>query len=116
MLKKENLIKILFKNFDDFRESCHYEPSEIIPYNVFGDFAIYIQEKLLDGKLTRDETKKAYELFNHMASSADKEVQNILVVEVFEIFSDNKETVILTRNNLNQQGLDLFEKTLRGWK
>ena len=52
---------------------------------------------------------------NNMADSQDKYIQNLLVVGVFEVFTDQQDTVIWVRESLNENAVKLFEKTLRGW-
>jgi hypothetical protein len=116
MLTIDNVIFELFKNFQDFQEKSNYEPNELLPYIVIGDFALDFQKKFLLSKLTQYEIDCFFNFANRMANSQDLEIQNIFVVQIIEIFSDREETVKIAREKLNENGKRLLEKTLRGWK
>lgn len=116
MLTIDNIITKLFENFKTFKEKADYEADELLPYNVLGNFALDFQENFIASKLTLSEIDKFFNFLNEMANSQDKEVQNILVVEIFEIFSDRKETIKISKEKLNESGKQFLEKTLKGWK
>lgn len=112
---EEKIMTNLIEKFPDFKKSQCYEKEELTPYNVFGDFAVYIQDGLSASSISVDELKKASAFMNNMADSQDKYIQNLLVVGVFEVFTDQQDTVIWVRESLNENAVKLFEKTLRGW-
>lgn len=116
MLTIDNIITKLFDNFQTFKKSADYESDELLPYNVIGDFALDFQKNFIASNLTTVEVDQFFDFANEMANSQDKEVQNIFVVEILEIFSDRAETIKIAREKLNDSGRQLLEKTLRGWK
>lgn len=116
ILTIDNVITELFKNFLAFKEKTDYEPDELLPYNVIGDFTLDFRNNLAASKLTSEEVDKFFEFANWMANSQDIEVQNIFVVEILEIFSDRKETIKIAREKLNANGKKMLEKTLKCWK
>jgi len=116
ILTIDNVITELFENFPAFKEKSDYEADELLPYNVIGDFTLDFQNYLAASKLTSEEVDKFFDFANQMANSQDKEVQNIFVVEVLEIFSDREETIKIAREKLNDNGRKMLEKTLKGWK
>ena len=116
MLTIDNIIAKLFENFQPFEEEANYEADELLPYNVIGDFALYFQENFIASRLSSLEVDKFFDFANKMANSQDKEIQNIFVVEILEIFSDRTETIEIAREKLNNVGREMLEKTLNGWK
>lgn len=101
MLTIDNIINELFENFPVFREKSEYEADELLPYNVIGDFTLDFQDNFVASKLTSEEVNNFFYFTNKMANSQDKEVQNIFVVEVLEIFSDREETIKISQEKLN---------------
>lgn len=116
MLTKDNIIARLFEKFSFFREQMAYEPDELLPYNIIGDFALDFQKKFINFQLAPREIDNFFDFANKMAESNDREVQNIFVVEVLEIFSDNEKTINIAKEKLNDKGKKLLEKILKGWK
>lgn len=116
MLTIDNIITKLFENFQTFKEKSDYEADELLPYNIIGDFTLDFQENFLASKLTLLEVDNFFDFVNQMANSQDKEVQNIFVVEVLEIFSDREETIKIAMEKLNDNGKQILEKTLKGWR
>lgn len=116
MLTINNIIIKLLENFKTFKEQMNYEPDELLPYNVIGDFTLHFKRNFMNAKLTSSEVNKFFDFVNQMADSQDKEVQNIFVVEVLEIFSDHSETIKIAKEKLNNNGKQMLEKVLRGWR
>lgn len=115
-LNTENLLNELFKKFPDFKRKMAYDLDDLLIYNVIGDFATDFQKNYIDSKISECDIEEFFSFINEMANSADIEVKNILVVEIFELFSDEISTINISREKLNNVGKELFEKTLAGWK
>ncbi len=116
ILTFKNIITELFENFPAFKEKIEYEVDELLPYNVIGDFILDFQDNFATSKLTHEVIDNFFDFVNQMANSQDKEIQNIFVVEVLEIFSDQEEIIKIAREKLNDTGKKMLEKTLKGWK
>lgn len=69
---------------------------------------------LRDGKLGAPLESCLYKYLNQMADG-DKDVQNLLVVNVLEILCDTPQSVARARGFLCGRALLLFERVLRGW-
>jgi hypothetical protein len=116
ILTINNILAELFESFSTFREKSSYDNDELLPYNVIGDFTLDFQDNFMASKLSSVEIDNVFDFLNQMGNSQDIEVQNIFVVEVLEIFSDYEETIEIARKKLNDNGKQMLEKTLKGWK
>lgn len=108
-------MNMLLNKFNRFYEEQNYQKEDLTPYSVFGDFAIFFQEGVSNNSISQDEIEKAFCFFNELAESENNDVLNLLVVSVFEVFTDNSITIDLARQKLTDKGRKLFERTLRGW-
>lgn len=105
----------LLAKFVSFKKAQNYEPEDLTPYSVFGDFAIYLQEKFISNDIKQSEIDDAFQFFNTLAESDNQDVLNLLVTGIFEVFTDEQKTVELAHSKLNILGRRLFDRTLNGW-
>lgn len=115
MLQRQNLISELFEQFPSFEKKMCYEPDDLTPYNVLGDFALYLRDKIKAKNITEEEVNKTINFINTMGKSEDIEVLNILEVELFEIFTDDKETINWALKYLDENNKERFKLVLKRW-
>ena len=75
---EENMMKNLIRTFSEFKQSQNYENEDLTPYNVFGDFAIHIQDDLSNNTISNSEIKKAIIFMNNMANSNYKYIRQLI--------------------------------------
>ena len=88
------------------------------PYLVYGDFARFLTELILNraGSATTDGTlSESFSLLSELATSPNAEVADLAVVGVFESLTDHPDCVTVAREMLSPAALKVFERVLRGW-
>lgn len=80
------------------------------PNYVFSQVGLLLREKGLNAT---DEIA-VYRYLNRLADD-DRETQNLVVVNVFEVLGDTPEAIATARQNLSGNALFLFERVVRGW-
>ena len=117
MLTSENIIARLFENFEEFKNLSDYDTDELLMiYNIMGDFALDFQNDFMSQNLTPSRIDKFFDFLNLMAASDDEKIINVLMVEIFEILSDKKETIKAAREKLSPKAVRLFQETLDFWR
>jgi hypothetical protein len=66
------------------------EPVEMLPYNVFGDFGLYIRDGIDDALFDEQELTKIFCFLNEMGDSNDMNTHNLLTVGTLKILTDSK--------------------------
>lgn len=80
------------------------------PNSVLSQVGVLLRERRLE---PADEIA-VYEYVNELAGD-DRETQNLLVVNVFEVLADTPEAIAVAREKLSGNALFLFERVVRGW-
>src|SRR5687767_12301545 len=84
-----NVVPQLVSRVPEFAETEHDWNADL-PHDAFGSFAQFLCTQIQQG--TTDELlMRAFNLLNEMASSADEDVIDLLVVSVLEIIADDDE-------------------------
>lgn len=115
MLDEKDLMNKLIKEFPEFYNSQDYVVDDLMPYSVFGDFAIYLQDGLEKNDVSQITLDKAKRFMNSMANSENVEINNLLVVGILEILTDKKISVDWVKSNLNEKACAYFERVMKGW-
>lgn len=111
-LKPEGVLSFVRSEFVNFDSIVAIDDGI---YNAFGDFAIYLRNEIVEKSLSGKELQKAFKVMNTMGASKELEVQNLLVVGILEILSDEDRVVAIVRGGLVGNAADLFQKVLIGW-
>lgn len=85
-----------------------------LPHDVFGSFALFLCERIRQGKVG-SWLDQAFEFLNEMASSKDDAVVNLLVVSVLEIIADDDKCRTFAIAHLSDQGRSLLERVISDW-
>lgn len=88
------------------------------PYLLYGDFARFLTELILDRSGVPDKAgvlNESFKLLSELATSADNEIANIAVVGVFEVLADCPDCVALAKKLLTKEATKVFDQVLRGW-
>jgi len=103
----ENLIKILVEEIPEFSKSIVPEFS-FSAYIVYGDFGIYLCEKILKKPQEIGVIEKAFEVLNKLILEGDDDIRQMLRVTTFEILTDNEQTIETAKKYLNNKALQIF--------
>lgn len=98
-------------NFPDFNLEESFDEGI---YSGLGELAIKINYLISNNFMTPNQSELFFGLVNEMAESEDPEIDNLLVVGIFENSSDIPETGPVFEANLNQNAMMRFEET-RNW-
>lgn len=112
-MNSKSSIPLLLKEFPAFAAQVDVDDEE---YYILGEFAIYLRDGIVNSTFESEELAHAFRFLNRMGASNDSEVQNQLVVGVLEILADTDQSIQVVRMHLEDRALELFERTLRGWK
>lgn len=111
----DQAVKALLDTLPEFA-STDAEWSPNLPYDVYGEFALYIsgltREPIAD---RRSELKRAFDFINLLSEEGDDQVQNLVQVAILEILTDYRESVAAARALLSPRPLEWFEEMLSGW-
>ena len=112
-LKQEDVLPLIRAEFSCFDNTVDMDNGV---YDVLGDFAIHLRDRMTEKSLSECDTQKAFKIMNMMGASKDLEVQNLLVVGIFEILTDENATITAMQKGLKGTAAELFHRTLIGWK
>ncbi len=111
-LKADDVQSFMRSEFDGFDDIVDMENGL---YDALGDFAIYLRDKMNEETLSEEMSQKAFNIMNVMGASEDLEVQNLLVVGILEVMTDEHKVVSLVKKGLSGPAAELFERVIVGW-
>lgn len=111
-LKPQELLAFIQKEIPNFNDIVDLEDGM---YSALGDFAIYLRDGISEKSISDSDLKSAFNVMNTMGAAEDLEVQNLLVVGIFEILTDADNVVAVVKENLEGGASQLFERVLVGW-
>ena len=111
----ENAVEILLDRFPEFLKSELSEEDltegAYYIWGVFGTFATNYICSLPKDQLDRDPfVSRIFELANDLMSNGDLEMQNLVVIELFENFYGHRKTLDLARRKISAEHLPWLEK------
>lgn len=110
-VRYDTAVKILLERIPEFR-AARVQQDDSLPYVVFGDFAIFLRNRISAGMTSDSVTVAAFDLLNDMVISSDSDVVNLVVVGVFEILADRADCIKVARQLLSRKARGLFEDVL----
>lgn len=111
-LKPEDVLTFMRAEFGGFDSIVDIDEGV---YDALGDFAIYLRDGINKELLSDEECQEAFKLMNTMGASNNLEVQNLLVVGILEILTDEDNVAALVKRRLKGPAAELFERVLAGW-
>lgn len=111
-LKPEDVLAFVQKEVSNFNDFVDLDDGL---YSILGDFAIYLRDSIAQGVISELDLKSAFKVMNHMGESEDLEVQNLLVVAIFEILADIDDVIEIVKKGLVGNASELFRKVISGW-
>ena len=111
-LKPEDVLAFVQTEIPNFNDIVDLDEGL---YSILGDFAIYLRDGIDKGTTSKLDLKAAFRIMNVMGASEDLEVQNLLVVGIFEILTDVDEVIEVVKQGLEGKAAQLFDRVLAGW-
>jgi hypothetical protein len=103
----EQLIKILVENIPEFKELITPE-FEFSAYIIFGDFGIFLRDKILERSDNEGLINRSFGLLNMLIEQGDEKIIQMLRVTTFEILTDNPQTIAISKQYLKGKAVDIF--------
>jgi hypothetical protein len=118
----EEAVEALLKRVPSFAAARGEDESYIShnddgAYLVYGDFARFLIELILDQSGSADKADVIAESFNllsELATSSNDEIANIAVVGTFEMLADCPDCIVLAKKMLNSDAAKVFDRVLQG--
>lgn len=105
--ENDMLIKMLLDEVPEFKDSIIQE-SVFSAYLIYGDFGIFLRDKILGDPDNIEFLERAFGLLNKLIDVGDSKVIQMLRVTTFEILTDYSETIATTKLYLKGKALSLF--------
>ena len=103
----EQLIKILVENIPEFKELITPE-FEFSAYIIFGDFGIFLRDKILEPSDNEGLINRSFGLLNMLIEKGDEKIIQMLRVTTFEILTDNPQTIAISKQYFKGKAVDIF--------
>lgn len=85
------------------------------PYSTLSNFALILRDGVTNDSISPETLAKAFDFINTTSEFADIELQNQLVVGIFELLSDSEKVREVATTQLRDPALSLFQRTIKGW-
>jgi len=123
LISPDKAVEELLKRVPSFAAARAQDESYIShkdngPYLVYGDFARFLTELIVDKSQAADKAEvlaESFRLLSELATSSNDEVANIAVVGVFEVLADCPDCIVLTKKMLSKDAAKVLKRMLRGW-
>ncbi len=104
----ETLVQELYDNVPEFSKMTDHENDELT-YVVFGELSLRLFEDITTNNQTTDFTKKCFVFFNLLGDREDIEIDNLLIVGIYEGLYANKKCNGIARQLLTGKNKELYE-------
>jgi hypothetical protein len=122
LLSSERAVEELLRRIPAFaaeraRDESYISYADDSPYLVYGDFARFLEQLILNRSSSAMEgiLAESFALLSELATSPNDEVADLAVVGVFEQLADCPDCIPLARSMLSKDAAKLFDRVLRGW-
>jgi hypothetical protein len=105
---KDPFVKELYDNVPEFNEMTDHTTDDL-PYIVYGELSWKLFEEITGNNTTTDFTKKCFLFFNKIGSKNDNNIDNLLVVGIYEGLYANKKCNDIARQYLTGRNKDVYE-------
>ncbi len=104
----DTLVQELYDNVPEFSKMTDHENDELT-YVVFGELSLRLFEDITTNNQTTDFTKKCFVFFNLLGDREDIEIDNLLIVGIYEGLYANKKCNRVAREFLTGKNKELYE-------
>lgn len=105
------LINCLIDNIPEF-EADIVEEFKFSAYIVYGDYGIFLKNKILGEPSQLTLIERAFKFINEIVDKGDEKTVEMFRVSTFEILSDRQETIDVAKKYLKGRALEVFSKMI----
>ena len=102
------LVQELYDNIPEFSKMTDHENDELT-YVVFGELSLRLFEDITTNYQTTDFTNKCFQFFNLLGDRVDNEIDNLLIVGIYEGLYANKKCNDVARQLLTGRNKEFYE-------
>lgn len=102
------LVVQLYKNVPDFDKISNHGSDDLL-YVVYGDFSLRLSEQITELDTPNKLITDAFSFFNYLGDKNDKEIDNLLVVGIYEGLYWSKKCNDLSRELLKGRNKEVYE-------
>jgi len=105
---KSQLVDELYRNVPEFDRKSDHSNDEL-NYVVFGKLSLMLYEDIISNNQTTEFTRKCFEFFNLIGNRNNNEIDNLLIVGVYEGLFGNKKCNDIARELLTARNKEIYE-------
>jgi hypothetical protein len=105
---KDNLVKELYDHIPEFAKMTDHS-NDVQSYSVYGELSLKLFEDIKNNSEITDFTKKAFQFFNIPGNRNDSEIDNLLVVGIYEGLYADKKCNRIARQLLLDRNKEVYE-------
>ncbi len=108
---KTPLIKELYENVPLFNKLSDHDEDDL-NYSVYGNLSLLLFDEITKNKEVTDFTNQCFSFFNMIGNRNDQEIDNLLVVGVYEGLHGNKRCNDIARQLLSGRNKEVYEHSM----
>lgn len=100
------------------RDESYISYDDDSPYLVYGDFARFLEQLILDPSRsagTEAIVAESFSLLSELSTAPSDEVADLAIVGVFEPLADCPDCIPVARSMLSKDAVKLFDRVMKGW-
>ena len=105
---KDPLVKELYDNIPEFNKVADHSNDDL-PYVVYGELSIKLYDNIVANNQVSDFAIKCFQFFNMLGDRQDDNLDNLLVVGIYEGLYSNKKCNDIARQLLTGRNKDIYE-------
>ncbi len=105
---KNYLVKELYDNVTDFEKIADHSNDDQ-PYTVFGELSLRLFDDMKNNSVITDFTKKCFRFFDELGDKNDADIDNLLVVGIYEGLYADKKCNEIARELLSGRNKEVYE-------
>jgi len=109
---KTPLVQELYDNIPEFIVICDHLNDELT-YTVYGDLSLKLFDDITNNKQTTPFTLKCFKFFNLLGNREDENIDNLLVVGIYEGLYSNKKCNNISLQLLKGRNKEIYEHWMR---
>ena len=102
------LVEELYKKVPDFEKISDHTSDDLL-YSVFGDLSLRLSEQITELEKPNKLILDSFSFFNYLGNKNDKEIDNLLVVGIYEGLYWSKKCNDLSRELLKNRNREVYE-------
>ncbi|WP_055446259.1 DUF7674 family protein [Lacinutrix mariniflava] len=105
----------LYEFIPEFEEISDHSNDEHL-YSVFGDLSIVLAKEIIENENLTKLITDSFKFFNYLSDKKDKEIDNLLIVGIYEGIYHSGKCNEIAKKLLNKKAINTYEFNLEKWK